>query len=73
LDAIDKKIIDYLTKRGGATTTELSKSLNLNRWKVWSRLVKIKERSREALGKPIVEFYAGEKGGKKRAWWLTTR
>jgi hypothetical protein len=27
-------------------------------------------RSRKELGKPVIEYFGGEKAGKRKAWWL---
>lgn len=69
-DSIDKKIIEYLMHYRGATTPELAAYINVNRWLILNRLRKLERNSKHMLGKPIVEYYAGEKSGKKRAWWI---
>lgn len=70
IDEIDHKIVDYLLHYGGATTTELADFLKTNRWFVLNRLRKIQRLSKKQLGKSIVEYYAGEKSGKRKAWWI---
>jgi hypothetical protein len=70
IDELDHKIVDYLLQHGGATTTELADFLKTNRWFVLNRLRKIEKSSRKQLGKSIVEYYAGEKSGKRKAWWI---
>ena len=70
IDEIDHKIMDYLMHYKGATTPELADYLKTNRWLVLSRLRRIQKTSRKQLGKSIVEYYSGEKSGKKRAWWI---
>ena len=70
IDDLDHKIIDYLIGHRGATTPELSNALNADRWTILNRLRKIAKRSKDELGKPIVVFYAGEREGKRRAWWI---
>ncbi len=70
IDETDHKIIEYLIHYKGATTPELAEYLKTNRWLVLNRLRKIQKRSKKQLGKPIVDYYAGEKSGKKRAWWI---
>jgi DNA-binding Lrp family transcriptional regulator len=70
IDEMDHKIIDYLLTHEGATTPELAELLKTNRWHVLNRLRKIQKRSRKQLGKPVVEYYAGEKLGKRKAWWI---
>lgn len=70
-DDIDRKIIDHLLQSNGITTPELARAIGFDRWTILNRLQRLQERSKKELGKSIVEFYAGEKTGKKRAWWLT--
>ena len=71
IDDIDHKIVNYLLHYRGATTSELADSIGANRWLILNRLRKIQKRSKKQLGKPIVEYYAGEKSGKKKAWWMS--
>ena len=70
LDEIDHKIIDYLIHYRGATTPELAEYTKTNRWLVLNRLRRIQKFSKKQIGKPIVEYYAGEKAGKRKAWWI---
>ena len=70
IDEIDNKIVDYLIDHRGATTTELAEFLETNRWLVLNRLRKIAKASKKQLGKPIVDYYAGERVGKRKAWWI---
>lgn len=70
LDELDHKIMDYLMHYKGATTPELATYLKTNRWLILNRLKRIEKTSRKQLGKPIIEYYAGEKAGKKKAWWI---
>ena len=70
LDELDHKIMDYLMHYKGATTPELAEYLKTNRWLVLNRLKRIEKTSKKQLGKPIIEYYAGEKTGKKKAWWI---
>jgi hypothetical protein len=70
IDEIDHKIMDYLLSYKGATTPELADHLKTNRWMILNRLRKIQRKSTKQVGKPIVDFYAGEKSGKKKAWWI---
>jgi len=70
IDETDRKIIDYLTHYKGATTPELADYLKTNRWFVLNRLRKLQKTSKKQLGKSIIEYYAGEKSGKKKAWWI---
>jgi hypothetical protein len=69
-DAIDHKMIDYLMHYKGATTPELAEYLKTNRWLVLNRLRRIQKVSRKQLGKPLVDYYQGERLGKKKAWWI---
>lgn len=71
IDDIDHKIVDHLLQSHGVTTPELADAVGTDRWTVLNRLQRIHTQSKKELGKPIVEFYAGERAGKKRAWWLT--
>ena len=70
IDEIDHKILDYLVHYKGATTPELAEYMKTNRWLVLNRLRRIQKVSRKQLGKPIIEYYPGEKSGKKKAWWI---
>ncbi|MDH5449976.1 MAG: hypothetical protein OEX77_03595 [Candidatus Bathyarchaeota archaeon] len=70
IDEIDHNIIDYLLHYKGSTTTEIAKSTGTNRWMILNRLRKIEKRSRKQLGKAIVEYYGGQRSGKKKAWWI---
>jgi Arc/MetJ-type ribon-helix-helix transcriptional regulator len=70
MDEMDHKIIDYLIHYKSATTPELAEYLKTNRWLVLNRLRRIQKLSRKQLGKSIIDYYAGEKSGKKKAWWM---
>jgi hypothetical protein len=70
IDEIDHKILDFLLHYKGATTPELAGYLKANRWLVLNRLKRIQKKSRMQLGKPVIEYYPGEKSGKKKAWWI---
>lgn len=70
LDELDHKIVDYLIHYKGATTPELAEYLKTNRWLVLNRLKRIMKNSRKQLGQPVIEYYPGEKSGKKKAWWI---
>ncbi|MCJ7469032.1 hypothetical protein MUO74_00840, partial [Candidatus Bathyarchaeota archaeon] len=67
---IDHKIMGFLMHYKGGTTPELAEYLKMNRFTVLHRLRRIQKISKKQLGKPVVDFYAGEKSGKKRAWWI---
>ena len=69
-DETDQKIMDYLLSYKGATTPELAEHLNTNRWMILNRLRKIQRNSKKQAGKAIIDFCAGEKSGKKKAWWI---
>ncbi len=70
LDDLDRKIIEYLMHYKATTTPELAEYLKVNRWLVLNRLRKIEKTSKKQIGKSIIEYYAGEKSGKKKAWWI---
>jgi len=70
IDETDHKIIDYLIHYKGATTPELAEYLKTNRWLILNRLRRMQKKSKKQLGKSIIDYYAGEKSGKKRAWWI---
>jgi len=70
VDKTDHSIVDYLIHYNGATTTELAQVLELNRWLVLNRLKRMKRRSKKQLGRPMVEYFPGDKAGKRKAWWL---
>ena len=70
IDEIDHKIMDFLLNYKGATTTEIAESTRTNRWMILNRLRKIEKRSKTQLGKAIVEYYGGQRSGKKKAWWI---
>jgi Arc/MetJ-type ribon-helix-helix transcriptional regulator len=70
IDDLDTKIVDYLMHYKGATTPELADYVKINRWLVLNRLRKIQKKSQKQLGKSVIEYYAGEKSGKKKAWWI---
>jgi hypothetical protein len=69
-DETDHQLIDYLIHYKGATTPELADYLKSNRWLVLNRLRKIQKNSTKQLGKSIIQYYSGEKSGKKKAWWI---
>lgn len=70
IDEVDHKIVDYLLHYKGATTPELAEYIKTNRWMILNRLRKIQRSSKKQFGKPIIDYYAGEKSGKKKAWWI---
>ena len=70
IDETDHKIIDYLLHYKGATTPEIAEYVKTNRWLILNRLRKIQRNSKKQNGKPIIYYYAGEKSGKKKAWWI---
>ena len=70
IDELDHKIIDYLLHYKSATTPELAEYVKTNRWLILNRLRKIQKTSKKQVGKPIIEYYAGERSGKKKAWWI---
>jgi hypothetical protein len=70
IDEIDHKIIDYLLHYQGATTPELAEYIKTNRWLILNRLRKIQRSSKKQIGKNMIFYCAGEKSGKKKAWWI---
>ena len=70
VDELDHKLVDYLTHYKGATTPELADYLKTNRWLVLNRLRRIQKASTKQLGKSVIDYYGGEKSGKKKAWWV---
>lgn len=70
VDEIDKKMIDYLMHYKGGTTPELAEYLKTNRWMILNRLRRIQRISEKQIGKPVVDYYAGERAGKRKAWWI---
>jgi Arc/MetJ-type ribon-helix-helix transcriptional regulator len=70
LDETDHKIVDYLLHYKGATTPELADYMKTNRWLILNRLRKMQRNSKKQFGKPMIDYYAGEKSGKKKAWWI---
>jgi hypothetical protein len=71
IDETDHKIVNHLLNYKGATTPELAEALKTNRWQILNRLRRIQNRSKKQLGKPVIEYYAGERSGKKKAWWIS--
>jgi hypothetical protein len=71
MDEMDHKLVDYLMHYKSATTPELADYLKTNRWLILNRLRKIQKASKKQLGKSIIDYYAGEKSGKKKAWWIS--
>ncbi len=70
IDDLDRKIIEYLLNYKSATTPELAGYLKVNRWLVLNRLQKIEKNSKKQAGIAIIEYYGGERSGKKKAWWI---
>jgi len=70
IDEVDHKIVDYLMHYKGATTPELAEYMKINRWLVLNRLRKIQKNSKKQFGKAVIDYYGGEKSGKKKAWWI---
>jgi Arc/MetJ-type ribon-helix-helix transcriptional regulator len=73
IDETDHQIVDYLLHYKGATTPEIAEYTKTNRWLVLGRLRKIQRNSKKQFGKPIIDYYAGEKSGKKKAWWINEK
>jgi len=70
IDEVDHKIMEYLLHYKNATTPELAAYVKTNRWLILNRLRKIQKTSKKQVGKPVIEYYAGERSGKKKAWWI---
>ena len=70
LDEVDHKIMEYLMHYKSATTPELAEYLRTNRWLALNRLRRIQKNSKKQAGKSVIEYYAGERSGKKKAWWI---
>jgi Arc/MetJ-type ribon-helix-helix transcriptional regulator len=70
IDDVDHKIMEYLMHYKSATTPELADYVKTNRWLILNRLRKIQKNSKKQTGKSIIEYYAGERSGKKKAWWI---
>lgn len=70
IDDLDHQMIDFLLHYKGGTTPEIADYLKTNRWMVLNRLRKIQNNSKKQLGKSVIEYYAGERSGKKKAWWI---
>ena len=70
IDEFDHKIVDYLLHYKGGTTPEIAEYLKTNRWLVLNRLKRIQSNSKKQIGQPLINYYAGEKSGKKKTWWI---
>jgi len=70
IDDVDHKIVDYLLHYKGGTTPEIAEYTKTNRWLILNRLRRIQRNSKKQFGKPLIDYYAGEKSGKKKAWWI---
>ncbi len=70
LDDLDHKIMEYLMHYKSATTPELAEYVKTNRWLILNRLQKIQKTSKKQTGKSIIEYDAGVRSGKKKAWWI---
>ena len=70
VDEVDHKIMEYLLHYKSGTTPELAEYVKTNRWLILNRLQRIQKNSKKQLGKSIIEYYAGERSGKKKAWWI---
>ncbi len=70
VDEVDHKIVDYLMHYKGATTPELAEYLKINRWLILNRLKKIQKTCKKQHGKAVIDYYSGERSGKKKAWWV---
>ena len=62
--------MEYLLHYKSATTPELADYIKTNRWLILNRLRKIQKNTKKQVGKSIIEYCAGERSGKKKAWWI---
>jgi len=69
-DELDRNIVDSLIHYKGATTPELARYLETNRWVVLNRLRRMQKKSEKQLGRPLVYYCPGERSGKRKAWWI---
>jgi len=69
-DEKDRAIVELLLQKDGLTTPEVAKEMGNNRWLILNRLKKIQQKSSRKLGKPLVNFSASGRMGKRRAWWI---
>jgi Arc/MetJ-type ribon-helix-helix transcriptional regulator len=70
LDDVDHKIMEYMMHYKGATTPEIADYIKTNRWLVLNRLRRIEKKSKKYYGKAVINYYGGERSGKKKAWWI---
>jgi Arc/MetJ-type ribon-helix-helix transcriptional regulator len=70
IDEMDHKIMEYLLHYKSATTPELAVYVKTNRWLILNRLRRVQKTSKKQIGKSIIEYCAGERSGKKKAWWI---
>ncbi|HJX24049.1 MAG TPA: AsnC family protein [Candidatus Bathyarchaeia archaeon] len=70
IDDLDRKIVNVLLQEKGATTPELAEKSGVDRWVVLARLKRLQKGSKKELGRSFIDFFGGEKYGKKRAWWV---
>jgi Arc/MetJ-type ribon-helix-helix transcriptional regulator len=71
IDNVDHQIVDFLLHYNGGTTPEIADYTETNRWLVLNRLKRIQKASKKQCGKPLIDYYGGEKSGKKKAWWIS--
>ncbi len=67
------KLWIFLIHYQGATTPELADYIKTNRWLVLNRLRKLQRKSKKQLGEAMIFYCAGEKSGKKKAWWINPK
>jgi len=56
--------MEYLIRHKGATTTEMAKHLK-------PAVGSFSRDPKEHLNQPIIEYYAGSRSNKKKAWWIS--
>ncbi len=69
-DELDHSIIDSLIHYKGATTPELARYLETNRWVILGRLKRMQKTSEKKLGRPLIYYSPEKRSGKRKAWWL---
>ncbi len=73
-DDLERRILTYFLRHGGATTPELAEALlgdSRKRRTILSRMEGINRRATELLGAPLFRLEKGVVRGKRGAWWLT--
>jgi hypothetical protein len=72
-DDLERDIMAYILREGGATTPELSEALlgtESKRRTILDRIDKLNENAMRVIGVPILAYERGIVQGKRGAWWL---